>query len=134
MWAQRIAAVEEKGLEAIADMVMQRYFCDAFRTAQPEVVAGFRKTLLRTDAAGYVACCHAVANVNWLDRLAQVQCPTLIIAGAQDMGAPVAMSQAMAERIPGAELVVFDEASHLSVAEQPVLFAQTLQRFLNALG
>ena len=133
MWAQRIASVEDKGLAGIAEMVMERYFRADFRGTQPEAVAAFRNTVLRTDAAGYVACCHAVANVNWLDRLAQVKCPTLIIAGALDVGAPVAMSQAMAERIPGAELVVLADASHLSVAEQPALFSQHLQRFLGGL-
>ena len=133
MWAQRIATVETQGLAAIADMVMERYFCAAFRAAQPDAVAGFRATLLRTDPKGYVACCHAVANVDWLDQLSQLICPTLIIAGAQDVGAPVAMSQAMAERISGAELVVIDDASHLSVAEQPAAFGAHLAKFLAAL-
>ena len=134
MWAQRIATVESQGLGAIADMVMERYFTADYRARQPEAVAAFRARLLRTDAAGYVACCHAVAGVDWLDCLSQLRCPVLVIAGAQDVGAPVAMSQAMAERIPGAELVVFDEASHLSVVEQPALFAQALQRFLVRVG
>jgi len=40
----------------------------------------------------------------------------------------------MAERIKGSELVVFDQASHLSVAEQPAQFAQTLQAFLARVG
>ena len=130
MWAQRIETVEAQGLAGIAGMVIERYFTEAFRAAEPDVVDVFRRRLLRTDAAGYAACCHAVAGVEWLDRLGQVRCPTLVIAGALDVGAPVAMSQAMAERIVGAELVVFDGASHLSVTEQPVLFAQTLRRFL----
>ena len=134
MWAQRIATVEAQGLSAIADMVMERYFTAAFRAANPDAVATFRHGLLRTDPAGYVGCCHAVANVDWLDALQQVKCPTLIIAGAQDVGAPVAMSQAMAERIPGAQLVVLDAASHLSVAEQPMLFAQHLDQFLSGLA
>ncbi len=134
MWQQRIAAVEAGGLAAIADMVMERYFSAAFRAAQPDAVAGFRATLLRSDAAGYVACCHAVAAVDWLDRLAQLRCPTLVIAGAQDVGAPPAMSQAIAERIAGSELVVLADASHLSVAEQPALFAQHLRRFLAGLN
>ena len=134
MWAQRIATVEAQGLSAIADMVMERYFTAAFRVANPDAVAAFRRGLLRTDPAGYVGCCHAVANVDWLDALQQVKCPTLIIAGAQDVGAPVAMSQAMAERIPGAQLVVLDAASHLSVAEQPMLFAQHLDQFLSGLA
>jgi 3-oxoadipate enol-lactonase len=130
MWAQRIAMVQTQGLSAIADTVMERYFTADYRAAQPDAVAAFRRRVLRTDPAGYAACCHAVAAVDWLNRLAEVRCPTLVIAGAQDVGAPVAMSQAMAERIAGAELVVFDQASHLSVVEQPVLFMEALQRFL----
>ena len=133
MWAQRIATVESQGLAGIVEMVVQRYFTDAFRAAEPEAVAGFRGRVLRTDAVGYVACCHAVANVDWLERLRAVHRPTLIIAGALDVGAPVAMSQAMAERITGAELVVLDAASHLSVAEQPVAFAAALGAFLRRL-
>ena len=134
MWAQRIAIVQEKGLAAIADMVMERYFSAAFRASQAEAVAAFKQTVLRTDAAGYAASCNAVANVNWLEQLKTVTCPTLVIAGAQDMGAPVSMSQAMVERIKGAELVVIDEASHLSVAEQPAQFTQLVQAFLARVG
>ena len=132
-WAQRIAAVESGGLAAIADMVMERYFHAGFRAANPGVVAEARRSLLRTQAAGYVAACHAVAAVDWLDRLPQVACPTLVIAGMLDVGAPVAFSQAIAQRIAGARLVVFDEASHLSVAEQPAQFKQALREFLAGL-
>ena len=132
-WTQRIAAVEAGGLQAIADMVMERYFHTGFRAANPGVIAQARRTLLRTQAAGYVAACHAVAGVDWLARLPQISCPTLILAGALDMGAPVALSEAIAQRIAGAKLVVFDEASHLSVAEQPAQFKQALSKFLAAL-
>ena len=40
----------------------------------------------------------------------------------------------IAQRIAGAELKVFDDASHLSVAEQPALFASTLDAFLARVG
>ena len=129
-WQQRIETVEQKGLAAIADMVMERYYTAAHRAAQPEAVAASKRRLLATDPAGYVAACHAVAGVDWLERLGEIACPTLVIAGALDVGAPVAMSQAMAERIQGAELVVFDDASHLSVIEKPALFEQAVTRFL----
>lgn len=131
-WAQRIAAVEQGGLEAIADMVMERYFHAGFRSGRPDALAAFRAALLRTSATGYAATCHAVREVDWLERLPQVRCPTLVIAGALDVGAPVAMSQAIAERIPGARLEVLAEASHLSVAEQPQQFAALVEGFLGA--
>jgi 3-oxoadipate enol-lactonase len=134
MWAQRIATVESQGLGAIADTVMERYFSADYRATQTDSVAAFRQRVLGTDAPGYAACCHAVAGVDWLDRLKGIRCPTLIIAGALDVGAPVSMSQAMAQRIAGSELVVFDQASHLSVAEQPLLFAQAVEGFLERVG
>ncbi|CAN5355576.1 hypothetical protein BH11PSE9_BH11PSE9_25510 [soil metagenome] len=134
MWAQRIAMVEQGGLASIADMVMERYFHAGYRAAHPDVIVAWRRKLRGNDPAGYVACCAAVAGVNWLDRLGQVTCPTLVIAGAEDVGAPVAMSEAIVKGIKGAELVVLDQASHLSVAEQPELFAQHVKRFIARVG
>ena len=91
---------------------------------------GFRAMVLRTDVAGYLASCRAVANVDWPEGLGEVTCPTLIVAGEHDMGAPVAISQAMAERIAGAELVVLADAAHISVVDQPAIFGAHLTAFL----
>ena len=109
---------------------MERYFHAGFRATHTDAVAQARATLLRTNAAGYVAACHAVAGVNWLDRLAHIKCPTLILAGALDVGAPVALSEAMAAQIAGSKLVVMPSASHLSVMEQPEEFSRELRAFL----
>jgi 3-oxoadipate enol-lactonase len=131
-WAQRVAAVEAGGLAAIVGTVLERYFSLAFRQSHPDVVARFKATLLRSDPAGYVACCRAVAGVDWLDRLHEIRCPTLIIAGGQDVGTPGAMMQAIVQRISGAELVVLPEASHLSAVEKPADFAAHVTRFLES--
>jgi len=133
MWAQRIATVESQGLAAIADAVMGRYFHEDFRAAHPEAEAAARATLLRTDPAGYVACCHAVAKVDWREALPTIACPVLVIAGARDQGAPVAMSEAIVQARPGAKLVVLENASHISVMEEPRAFEQTIREFLGSL-
>jgi len=130
VWATRIAAVEQGGMAAVADAVVERYLHADYRAAHPLEVAALRTTLLRADPAGYVAACHAVANVDWLDRLSSVRTPTLVIAGARDAGATPEMARAIAERIVGAELAVLDDASHLSVAEQPAQFAELVQSFI----
>src|SRR6185369_8246051 len=79
-WAARIAAVEQGGMAAVADAVVERYLHADYRAAHPRVAAALRARLLRTDPATYVACCHAVAGVDWLDQLDQVRLPTLVIA------------------------------------------------------
>jgi 3-oxoadipate enol-lactonase len=133
MWAARIAAVEQGGMAVVVDAVVERYLTVDYRAAHPDEAAALRATLLRCDPAGYAACCHAVAGVDWLDRLASVRTPTLVIAGARDAGATPEMARAIAERIAGAELAVFDDASHLSVAEVPELFAERVASFLGSL-
>ena len=132
-WATRIATVEQGGMAAVADAVVERYLHTAFRAAHPEIGAALRAKLLRADPAGYVASCHAVAGVDWLDRLSAVRAPTLVIAGARDAGATPEMAQAIAERIAGAELKVLADASHLSVVEQPAEFLAAVSSFLASL-
>jgi 3-oxoadipate enol-lactonase len=130
MWAKRVETVQAQGMSAIADLVMERYFTADYRATHPAELEGFRGRVLRTDAAGYAASCQAVGGVNWLDRLSRIRVPTLVIAGALDAGAPVAMAEAIAERIAGSELAVFEQASHLSVVEQPAQFAEAVKAFL----
>jgi 3-oxoadipate enol-lactonase len=132
-WAARFAAVEQGGMAAVADAVVERYLNADYRAARPAEAAALRARLLRCDPRGYLACSHAVAGVDWLDRLHGVRTPTLVIAGARDVGATPEMARAIAERIANAELTVFDDASHLSVAELPAAFAERVQTFLDRL-
>ncbi len=133
VWEQRIATVREQGIEAIADAVMGRYFHDGFRAHKPGTVARFRRRVVSTDPVGYVGCCNAVGQVDTTARLAQVDAPTLVIAGELDQGTPVAMAQTLADAIPGARLVVLRDASHLSAIEQPATFAQAVAGFIDGL-
>jgi len=92
-----------------------------------------REQLLRNDVPSYAACCDAVANVDWLDELPRIECPTLVLAGVHDIGAPPAMAQEVHERIAGSQIQVFDQASHLSPVEQPDAFRTAVRRFISML-
>ena len=129
-WAQRIATVQSQGMAAVAEMVVERYLHADFRAAQPDATQAIRAAILRNDPAGYAASCAAVAGVAWLDRLPEIRCPTLVISGARDAGAPPAMGQAIAERVPGARMEVIADASHLSVLETPAEFEALLRAFI----
>ena len=129
-WAQRIAPVQSEGMAAVADMVVERYLHADFRAAEPDAAQAVRAAILRNDPAGYAASCAAVAGVAWQDRLSQITCPTLVISGGRDAGAPPAMGQAIADRVPGARMEVIADASHLSVLETPAEFEGLLKGFL----
>jgi 3-oxoadipate enol-lactonase len=133
-WAQRIAAVEAGGPEAVADGAMQRWFSPAFHAERPAAVARWRRRVASTPKAGYLGACHAVMHMDTAALLPRLKLPTLVIAGALDQGTPPAMSQAIAQAIPGARLEVIEDAAHLSVLERPAAFERAVRDFLAALG
>lgn len=132
MWQARAKAVEKGGLEAIRDMVMSRYFSEDFRASHASVVAATAKRFLATPVQGYLGCCDAIADLDYTQDLPRIRARTLVVAGALDAGTPPAMSQAISERIPGAQLTVIPGAAHLSAVEKPLEFAGLVKGFLAA--
>lgn len=130
-WAQRVALVRDRGMEAVVEGALQRWLHDGFRAAQPAVVAHWGRRLAACDPAGYIACCEAVAGIDTTSRLHRISVPTLVLAGELDQGTPPAMARTIAEAIPGARLVVLPDASHLSVLEQPVAFEAAVRAWRN---
>jgi 3-oxoadipate enol-lactonase len=130
MWEARAKAVEEGGLAAIKDTVMSRYFSDDFRGRHPEVVAQVAQRFLETPAEGYLGCCDAIKELDFTADLPRIHARTLVIAGEHDAGTPPAMSQAIADRIPGARMAVIAGAAHLSAVEKPVEFGALVRDFL----
>ncbi len=130
LWDERIATVEAKGMEPMVEPTVARWFTPKFVESRPDVVDFVRGMIRRTPPAGYVGCCHAIKALDLTDRLKAITLPTLIIVGKQDMGTPLAASEAIQQQIKGSQLVVLDPASHLSNLEQPDAFTQALEQFL----
>ncbi len=61
---------------------------------------------------------------------ARVACPTLILAGEHDPFNPLAATQALVARIPGARLVTFPGAGHDLLAERPEQVIALARRML----
>ena len=131
MWQARIKTVQEKGMEALVEATLGRWFTEPFRKSHPEVTARIGAQIRGTPAAGYAGCCHAIPQINLTDRLKEIKCPTLVIVGEQDAGTPPEMSREIHAAMPGSQLVVIPSASHLSNVEQPAAFTRALTTFLN---
>ncbi|MFQ5859947.1 MAG: alpha/beta fold hydrolase [Dehalococcoidia bacterium] len=61
--------------------------------------------------------------------LGRIRVPTLVLVGEQDILTPPHLSRALAQGIPGAELVVLPGLSHFCASEDPDRFAEQLLRF-----
>ena len=131
VWDERIATAGARGMEAMVEPTLRRWFTEPFLARRGPVVARVALMIRSTPPQGYIGCCQAIPKINLTDRLAAVRCPVQIIVGDQDVGTPVAMSRDIHAAIPGSELVILSSASHLSNLEQPEAFNAALLGFLS---
>ena len=118
-WTERAAAVREAGSpRVIARTVVGRWFTPAFASEHPGIVERYRAMIAATRAEGYAGCCEAIAQLDLRPALPTISAPTLVIAGAEDPSTPPEHAHAIADAIPGAQLVVLEHAAHLSSVEQ----------------
>jgi 3-oxoadipate enol-lactonase len=133
IWQERIDKANKKGMKALLEETMERWFTPAFLRQSLPMVKLIREQILVTPVAGYIGCAETIRRLNYLDRLSEIKMPTLIIVGEDDPGTPVSASEAMHKRISNSKLVVLPSARHLSNVEQAHAFNFTLLDFLKNL-
>ncbi len=67
-----------------------------------------------------------------MDRLGEIQVPTLLIAGREDFIFPPAAQEELAAKIPGARLVLIDQAGHNPHDEQTADVLRAMREFFAA--
>jgi Predicted hydrolases or acyltransferases (alpha/beta hydrolase superfamily) len=105
LFQERIHLARTQGMQALVQSTLERWFTPSFLSQKPLMGEQIRRQFLATASAGYVGCTESLKALNYLDRLSEIRTPTLIIVGKEDVGTPVAASQAMKERIPNSILV-----------------------------
>jgi 3-oxoadipate enol-lactonase len=127
-WDARRKAVQEGGMQAIVEAVMQRFF---FPDNQQSVWAqSTRAILLGTDPKGYDACCAALRDADTRSELGKISVPTLVIGSDKDPSTPwEGNGSVLVRNIPRAEAVRLQTA-HLSNLEQPSAFTTAVLDFL----
>ena len=126
-WEERIALVRDKGMEAIADVVLPRWFTPAF-----EDVQRYRAMLVSTPPETYMRYCEILREFDLRGRLDSIDAPTLAIAGADDPTSPPEQVRGLAAEIPNASLVVLPRAAHLANVERANEFNKALIEHLAA--
>lgn len=130
LWDQRIAAVRAGGMEAIADLVVARFFTDEFAAREPASFARARARLVGTDPEGYAGCCAALRDENLRRHVRAVRTPSLVIGSTHDLATPPTEAEWLHARLGGSELVILDGAGHISNLERPEPYTEALERHL----
>lgn len=132
MWNDRITAVKQGGIEALADATMERWFSKSYRAA-PEIEL-WRNMLVQQAADGYSGCSAAISGTDFFTPTSGLRLPALGIAGAEDGATPPDLVRETLDLIPGSQFKLMRQAGHLPCAEQPEEYAAILTGFLKDVG
>lgn len=128
-WLERIKAVKDGGMAAVADTVIAGWLTQDFRDREPQITAKVKAMMLATPVAGYIACCEALSTLDQRELLPKITSPTLVITGRHDMSTTISAGEYIRSRIPGASMTILD-AAHVSNVEQPHAFTDAVVGFL----
>ena len=117
-------------MATIAPMHLERWFPLAFRTQRPDVLDRAVKILLQQDPEFHASLWDIVAALDLEQRLSALACPTMVVAGGEDMSASAAAGQLIVNQIAGAILHVESGAGHFPPVEVPEKFNALLRHFL----
>ena len=133
-WVGRIALARDKGLEALVEPTVARWFTEDFRAdpANAPVLDHVRRMIRETSVEGYTGCAGALRGLNYLPRLGEISVPSLFMTGKSDGSTPPVASEQMHAAVSGSQCVIVDPASHISNLENPAQFDAVLFAHLDA--
>ncbi len=115
---ERAVLARDKGMEPIADALLEASISRDSRMHKPVVCAFVREILMAQDPEGYARTCEALAHATSAD-LEAINCPTLLITGDEDrVGPPVAVAD-MARRISRSQFILLENTGHWTGIERP---------------
>jgi pimeloyl-ACP methyl ester carboxylesterase len=129
------ATAREQGAESIAEAMLPKILGASTLASAPATVERVRAMMAGTPVAGIVGALGAMRDrpdsTPMLPGLSGL--PTLVIVGDEDEITPPAPARAMADAIPGSNLVVVRSAGHLPTMERPVETTDAVLAFLEGL-
>jgi 3-oxoadipate enol-lactonase len=130
-WEERIAAAQKRGIEALVEPTIARWFPAETVASNPSHLDKIRAMIRATPVNGFIGCAAGLAAHDYASAVASVKCPTLFIVGEKDGATPTAMAK-LHEKLLGSHFVALPGAGHISNMDRPAEFSRALREFLNA--
>ena len=130
IWKQRIDAVTKKGIRAISNSIIERWFTQNYISTNFDEMELFICMLQSTSASGYIECCKAISKANLTSYTSQLKQPTLVIVGKNDISTPPSLVKETALMIHGSKFIVIENSGHLPCIDNPDKFTDLLYNFI----
>jgi 3-oxoadipate enol-lactonase len=127
-WEERIAVAQQKGIEALVEPTVGRWFPAETVAKNPPHLDKVRAMIRQTPVNGFIGCAAALADHDYASAAASVRNPVLFLCGEKDAPAPA--MRKLQEKIAGARYVELDGAGHISNMDRPAEFSKAIRDFV----
>ena len=128
-----VAVAKRFGIPPLLPKVAKLMFGQHTLAARPDLVAYWKQKFAAMSLVSIEHVANALCARDSLKaRLADVHQPALVLVGREDISLPPPCSEALAARLPHAELKIIERAGHLSTLEQPEAVTTAMCEFLTA--
>ena len=129
-----MALAKEQGVTAIAESMLPKMLAPQTYTTHPQLVERVRRMMESTSLEGVLGDLAALRDrPDSTPNLARIDRPTLILHGADDQLIPSKEAEIMHTGIKGSRLRLLPDSGHLLNLQQPQMFNEAVQKFVEAL-
>jgi 3-oxoadipate enol-lactonase len=129
-FAERADAARAKGMRALIDFQLTRWFSDEYRASHADELKRLTTLFVANDLECYAASCGLLGHLDARRYLPALRMPVAIVVGEEDYATPVAMSQQLHQAIDQSTLKILPRARHLTPIEHPDPIASELLALL----
>ena len=129
--ANRATLAETKGMDAMIDESIPRWFLPKTIAEDAEAVRFARNCVSKTRIENWAAAWRAMAGIDCLAQLGKIETPVLVLAGKEDTSTPPAVMRKMCDACRLGEHREIESGMHFFVVESPEATSAELIAFLN---
>jgi pimeloyl-ACP methyl ester carboxylesterase len=129
-----VAGMRKNGVANSLDVLVARWFTDAFAAANPQAIARRRQQVLDTPEEVFLSVFDIYATTEMAPWLGEVAAPSLVLTGEEDGGCPPRLNAQIAAALPDAGLAVLPNLRHAVLIEAPEQVADRYLAFLQRFG
>jgi len=133
MWNERINTLREHGMAHLTDQILSRWFAPSFAAANPTAYQGYSNMLSRMPVMGYTGTCEAIRDTDLTESARTIDCPALVLCGAEDGATPPDLVRGLVNILPNARYAEIANAGHLPCVENPATTAHEIHSFLKGM-
>jgi len=125
-----IGAIEQAGHDLMFELNLIFAFSERYLGENETLFERQKEAWRSMDVAKYTAMLRAIRDWSVDDRLGEIQAPTLVLWGSEDIEIPRVYSERLATALPHAILSVIEGSGHKSCADKPEAFNKAVLAFL----